>query len=87
MDFLFYFFLIGYFLSLLTIYFVNKTLVKKEDKIELSFALILSLLGYVLILMIMLDYLDNKFKERIPFIKAKFMLGYTLLNNKFMGLK
>lgn len=87
MDLLFSIYLLGYILSLLSIYFINKTTSNTQDKFELGFALLISTLSFLLVLMLILDYMDSKLKERISFIKNKCFYFYNKLNKLFMDIK
>lgn len=87
MDLLFSIYFLGYILSLSSIYFINKATNNDHDKFELGFALLISTLSYLFVLMFVLDYMDNKLKERIPFIKNKCFYFYNKLNKLFMDIK
>ncbi len=80
-------YLIGYVIALFSVFMLNRMSNEESSKIELHFALIISSLSYVLILMIILDSLDKKFKARLPFIKQHALNIYNKLNTKFMDLK
>lgn len=87
MDLLFSIYFLGYLLSLSSIFLINRATDNEQDKFELGFALLISILSYLFVLMFVLDYMDNKLKERIPFIKNKCFYFYSKLNKLFMDIK